>query len=237
MISLFSHEPRDTVVMTLGEAIKAARKKRGMSQLALGKHFGVTKVAVGAWEKGKNHPDHEKMPELVRLLELDPALALGLEQKSMPKNEEPTIVTTQIDTSAGVLIPLWEITSPGGVGHEGGGEVLHLTRSVDNWVTAPQALRLVQNSFALRAWDDKNAPWVRQGATLFIDPTQKGRNGDWCIFMAEANLEAGRVVNPLIGVLLGSRKGRSWTMRQAAGLLHLPMATWPLTWLIEWIKP
>ena len=62
----------------LGNAIRASRQARGMTQAELGERFGISKAAVAMWESGKNIPDQRKMAELTRVLDLDPAVAIGL---------------------------------------------------------------------------------------------------------------------------------------------------------------
>lgn len=217
--------------MDFGQAIRAARKAKGLSQQALGAHFGVSKVAVGKWEKNDTFPDHAKLSDLVRILELDPAIALGLPNVSRIKNEDHKPATSLIDVTPTVLVPLWEITALGSAG----GEQLQLTKS-ESWVMAPQEMRHAKNIFAASYWDDDNAPWVRRGATLYVNPSRVPRDGDWALFFRTVDQVAGLITNPSVGLLLHKR-GNSWAVQRGMARLTLALADWPICWLVEWIKP
>jgi transcriptional regulator with XRE-family HTH domain len=56
--------------MTLGKRIKLARKRLGKTQQDLADHFGITDKAVSAWERDETAPEHERMPELRRFLQV-----------------------------------------------------------------------------------------------------------------------------------------------------------------------
>ncbi len=54
----------------IGDRIRAARLKKGMSQEKLGEKLGVSFQAVSTWEQGKFIPDSDHLPELARVLDL-----------------------------------------------------------------------------------------------------------------------------------------------------------------------
>jgi hypothetical protein len=155
----------------------------------------------------------------------------GITPESRAKSDSHSPSTSRIDTSATVLVPLWDIVLPGAAS----GDQLLLSKS-GSWESAPQELRLVQNSFAVRAWDDDNAPWVARGATLFVNPSKKPRDGQWGLFFGSGGVDAGEVTNPSVGLLLG-RRGNSWAIQRGMARLTLALAEWPFVWLVEWIKP
>jgi hypothetical protein len=156
----------------------------------------------------------------------------GTPPESRTKNEHHNLVTSRIDTAQTVLVPLWDITAPGGTAS---GAQLQLTKS-GSWVAAPQELRLVQNSFAVQAWDDDNAPWVPRGSTLFVNPSKKARDGQWCLFLASEDWASGLLERPCMGLLLG-RTATTWKVQRGSHKTILTQADWPHNWLIEWIKP
>jgi len=53
--------------MTLSEALKVARKKRGLSKWQVAKVLGVGWLTVHAWEEGKYLPRADKLLKLARL--------------------------------------------------------------------------------------------------------------------------------------------------------------------------
>lgn len=160
------------------------------------------------------------------------ARLFGSAPESRPKIESHSPVTSRVDTAASVLVPLWDITAPGGTAS---GATLQLSKS-GSWVAAPQELRLVQNSFAVQAWDDDNAPWVRRGATLFVNPSKKARDGDWCLFLGSGDWESGILDRPCMGLLLG-RTATTWKIQRGSHKTILSQSDWPHNWLVEWVKP
>lgn len=50
-------EPRVAFFERIGARMRAARKARGMSQGQVGRHLGVSGVAVHNWETAKHRPD------------------------------------------------------------------------------------------------------------------------------------------------------------------------------------
>jgi transcriptional regulator with XRE-family HTH domain len=60
----------------IGLAIKDARKKRGMSQDALGVAVGNSKNAVSAWERGESAPTAENLRNLCCVLRVPPQCLL-----------------------------------------------------------------------------------------------------------------------------------------------------------------
>jgi transcriptional regulator with XRE-family HTH domain len=77
----------------LGDAIRAAREARRLSQAALARYFAITRSAVNQWESGKNIPDLRKLSALAEILELDPALLVHLASlRASPEPPEPQAV-------------------------------------------------------------------------------------------------------------------------------------------------
>ena len=57
--------------MSLGQRIKLARKKAGLTQAELGTHFGITSQAVNQWETNpKKGPQRDKIPKIAKILDV-----------------------------------------------------------------------------------------------------------------------------------------------------------------------
>lgn len=69
-----NHISLTSQVTDLPNLIKSRREGKGLTQKALGALVGVTKQSVSAWERGKNQPDPEILPDVARHLDLDPDL-------------------------------------------------------------------------------------------------------------------------------------------------------------------
>ena len=54
----------------IGERIREARKRKGLSQEQLGEKLGLSYQAVSTWETGKFIPDSEHLPTLAKVLDL-----------------------------------------------------------------------------------------------------------------------------------------------------------------------
>ena len=91
----------------LGDAIRAAREAKHLSQVALAQYFGISKSAVNQWESGKNIPDQRKIAALAEKLELDPALLVRL--AGIPAaGGTPVAVMSPVPTPPGRPdIPVW----------------------------------------------------------------------------------------------------------------------------------
>lgn len=55
----------------IGNIIKQARKKKGLTQSELGELMGITAVTVGQWETGKRIPKEETIERISEALEID----------------------------------------------------------------------------------------------------------------------------------------------------------------------
>lgn len=81
--------------MRIGEAIRAARVVRGMSQDRLADLMGVARNTIGAWERGENKPQFEMIELLMRVLapELQSYFDLNREEtEQAPNTSEPEAV-------------------------------------------------------------------------------------------------------------------------------------------------
>lgn len=56
--------------MTLGNRIKAARKKAKLTQKEVGAHFGISSQAVSQWERDEVVPEFDKLGKLGKVLKI-----------------------------------------------------------------------------------------------------------------------------------------------------------------------
>ncbi len=63
--------------MTVGERIRAARIKLGLSQVELAKRVGVSRGAIYQWEKDLTHIRPQKIPRLAAVLGFSSPSALS----------------------------------------------------------------------------------------------------------------------------------------------------------------
>jgi transcriptional regulator with XRE-family HTH domain len=63
---------RDLLLMSIADTIRTAREKLGISQPELARRVGVSKSAVGKWEKGESAPNRRRAEKVARVLGLKP---------------------------------------------------------------------------------------------------------------------------------------------------------------------
>ena len=74
--------------MLIGKRVKEARLKKGMSQQMLGNLLNVSKVSICGYETGTRTPTLDTFLDLIAILELDPAYALGIETTTVCEDGE-----------------------------------------------------------------------------------------------------------------------------------------------------
>lgn len=77
--------------MIIGERLKEARLKKGLTQSQLGELLEVSKVSICGYEKGTRTPTMEKFLALIRILDLDVQYVLGLEIKVVNVEDESKV--------------------------------------------------------------------------------------------------------------------------------------------------
>lgn len=74
--------------MIIGERLKEARLRQGLSQQELGDLLGVSKVSVCGYEKGNRTPTIETFLDLIRVLNLDVRYVLGQDVLAVAEEDE-----------------------------------------------------------------------------------------------------------------------------------------------------
>ena len=70
-------EAREYQWKNIGDRIKEARAKLGLTQAQLARQVGVSSQTVWAWEAGRVRPKHDHLEELAFRLEVSTAWVLG----------------------------------------------------------------------------------------------------------------------------------------------------------------
>lgn len=192
----------DTERMELGKAIKAAREVRKMTQRQLGEHFGVTKSAVAQWESGKNVPDPRKLNDLVRLLGLDPYVAIGgdmhvdsavvtlpddtsrgdnVKRSRGPSASEPTRTAQQAPLPPRRDEMVKDVPVLGTtMGGSRGDFTMNNGDPVD-FARRPPIIEKRKDVFCLFVRGESMVPWRQPGDLVYVDPNRQPRNGDFVV--------------------------------------------------------
>lgn len=86
-------------VMTLGNRLKAARKKTGLTQKEVGQYFGISGQAVSQWERDEVTPEIDKLGRLQRLLKI-PAEWLLSGDGPPPEQDEVSSLLDRLDPAS-----------------------------------------------------------------------------------------------------------------------------------------
>ncbi len=78
----------------LGENIRKARLKMGLTQAQLGEMLGKSDNVITNWEKGTNRPDADMIEKLCNILRVSPNELLSWEDK--PVTKTPTTIAAHI---------------------------------------------------------------------------------------------------------------------------------------------
>lgn len=136
-----------------------------------------------------------------------------------------------LDAGVGVLVPLWIIGSPVA---DVAGAAMSIAKSEGDFEFAPMDLKTKDSAFAVQAWDDTNAPWLRRGSLLYV-MRATGRDGDWCLFGKTAGRRGTDLKSPMVGLLL-AKTTTVWRIQVGTERSSLPLNEWAVAWRIIYTK-
>lgn len=178
--------------MTLGQKIRSARLRAGLSQKDLANRLSVTRETIAQWESDSTKPKPDRLRRLAAVLQLD------FQELLNHYSSEENVMTLATDTlklppSLGATpVTFGEADLPVvGVAKGGAEGVLVITidlTPIDMTYRPPQ-LRNVPDAFAVYAVGDSMAPMYYAGQTLWIHPHREpvAENG---VLIVKTNDEA-----------------------------------------------
>ena len=152
--------------MSFHTLIRKDRAKRGMTEDAYSKLFGVSRGTIQQWEKeGGNAPNRNRQPLVAELLGVSIS---ELMSGSSDTTEGPKIggrVPLLSNVEAGAFKEFVDNYHPG----DGGQELI------------PTSVPVQKHTFALRVSGDSMEPDFREGMILIIEPELEPNPGDFVI--------------------------------------------------------
>lgn len=142
----------------------------------------------------------------------------------------PDIELRHFDMSQSTLVPLWKAVEADGM--EAGASV-HISKNLDDSVLGPTGLRHFKSAFAVKIWDETNAPWLNMGALIFSDRSV-ARPGDWVIFGSREVATGLR--DAVVAVFLGRDIGL-WRVQIGRSETTLPSDKFKIAWRVVHITP
>lgn len=159
-----SHPSKDTT-MTVGEIIKRARLKLGLSQVQLAKKVGVSRGAVGGWESGAILQVRAKtLPKLAATLDL-PVSQLA------PFGDGGVTSLSKDQPSRFVLLIRWSELQ-----HIVAGKMKMSALKRPKYIEVD--IEVAPECIALRIEDGANFPEFAPPDVIIVDPTLSPKAGD-----------------------------------------------------------
>lgn len=157
-----------TVSMTVGEKIKEAREKLGLSQVELAKKVGVSRGAIWGWESGSIVQIRaNKIAKLAAVLDLDVS-------ELQPFGGGGVTLLTKGQKSRFVLLIHWTELK-----HLVGGKMKMAALKKPKYIEVD--LEVAPECLALRIEDDANAPEFAKPDVIIIDPTIQPTENDYVL--------------------------------------------------------
>lgn len=226
---------KQLITLSGEESLAAFARKAGIPEGTAQKQFSrgsvPKKSAVKYVEAARNAGVSDATEDWL-LFGKGPAPRLNRQPESrVHKNVIPTnIEVRQFDMGPTALIPLWRAVGLDGMA---AGATMHIARTMDDSVAGPDQLRHIKSAFAVKAWDDRNAPWLNSGALLFTDRSPP-RINDWAIFGGHET-ESG-LSDATVGVFL-RRTEAGWHVQIGANRVTLRFDTHRVAWKVVHITP
>ncbi len=145
--------------MLIGERIRQARERKGLTQEQLGQIVGVSDAAVSQWETGGIQPAQKNLPKIAQALGVTRSWLLDGDTAS---ESQPRPLATFLDRD----LPLYG-------GTVGGNGVVMLNRGEEvDRVHRPAALANVRDAFGLIISGDSMEPMFMQGDIAYVHPAK-----------------------------------------------------------------
>lgn len=170
---------------TLGAVLLEARKKKNISQTKVGNVAGVTRQAVGQWERNENSPEYHNLVKVAAYLGIEPGAALEgrliLKQNSPErphhetKNEVVFPATEQLIsvTPQAQDVPILGVAQGGARGGD-----FYMNGEVVDYARRVPALRGTRNAYAIYYTGDSMWPRYDRSDLLYVNPDRPPAIGD-----------------------------------------------------------
>lgn len=172
--------------MKIGDRIKEAREKAGLSQSELARKMGIKASSVQEWERNETSPRRHRIKPLAEVLEVTPhwlefgvpIRVIGSEQAKKVSNIASfTLSIKQVPLISWVTAGQWAEVSDNF--HPGDGEEL-----------IPCPSKCGPRSFALRVKGDSMSSDYPDGSVIVVDPDREPRHDSDVVVRLNSDMEA-----------------------------------------------
>jgi transcriptional regulator with XRE-family HTH domain len=195
--------------MGIGERIKAARKREGMSQAELAKLVGRSQSAVAEWEAGETEPRRNIVETIARALNVS---AFWLEIGGVDDQARSYGVAADADSeSTGRQKPGADMAPIFASAASDGGEHRLKFDEIVERRPKPARWRNVKGLFGFYIATDAMAPRMNIGELVWVHPHRKPAPGQETLFLSRTDEDAG--AHALIRVCAGQTPAK-WIVKQ-----------------------
>lgn len=166
-------------IIRLGQALRQARKAKGLGLAEVAKVAGVSAQAVGQWERGENGPTMGKLIPVGKLLEIDVNAAM---QGDVVTKHNPAAAPGEVKPVGGPAYPDFgeydiEIR---GVAEGGRGSDFLFESTPAGRARRPPGIRYSNGVSALHVVGDSASPRYEPGELIYVQNVPP-RPGDWIV--------------------------------------------------------
>ena len=162
--------------MTVGERIREAREKLGLSQVVLAKRVGVSRGAIWQWETNRTQIRAAKVPKL--------AAVLGLDVSALSPFGSGGVAPLDIrNKSTYVVLIQWGELKHVGVGGKMKMSALNRPKYIE------VDLEISPECIALKVDDGSMEPTFSKGDVIIVDPSITPRDADHVVARLTQNSE------------------------------------------------
>lgn len=159
---------------TFGERLKTLRKSKGISQQAVGDLFGIGRISVSNWERGKNPPTTDKLERLAEFFGVSVDWLLGREKANFTNVPLKGTLAT-VPLISWVQAGQWN-------------EICDLTSEEAPRITV--TTRVGAHTFALKVRGDSMEPEFPEGCIIIVDPEREAKTGSYVVMRLDEEMEA-----------------------------------------------
>lgn len=156
---------KSKLAITVGTAIRTARKRRGLVQRNIAEPLGIDVASVGMWEGGKNLPSMENLVKAAAVLRVD---ATGLARGELIYLDADELGDAEIVTEPGPPPTGPMDVQVLGVAYGGDDGDFTFNGEVTGFVRRPPGIIHMRNVFALHVLSDSMTPRYDPGELIYV---------------------------------------------------------------------
>lgn len=162
---------------TFGERLKMAREKKCVSQQKIADLFGIDRISVSNWERGKNPPTADKLAKLSEFLDISVDWLLGTEKDSNVASTTIRFKTKTVPLISWVQAGQWKEVND-----------IHPVGQSDEYISV--TAKVGPNAIALKVRGDSMEPEFPEGSIIIVDPDREAKNGSYVVVRLDEEMEA-----------------------------------------------